>query len=66
MKETNIREHMAHHAADGSPELPIPYPWNSPFDGMGDLICKQYFLTNNVERYGEFNWRIFEDGPVDL
>ncbi|KIJ34249.1 hypothetical protein M422DRAFT_263748 [Sphaerobolus stellatus SS14] len=51
LKESNLRVHMDAHVASGSPDLPFPYPWNSPYEGMEEAICKSYLKKDKLPQW---------------
>ncbi|KIJ23668.1 hypothetical protein M422DRAFT_39503 [Sphaerobolus stellatus SS14] len=53
LKESNLRVHMDAHIASGSPDLPFPYPWNSPYEGMEEVICKTYLKKDKLPQWTE-------------
>ncbi|KIJ54561.1 hypothetical protein M422DRAFT_41831 [Sphaerobolus stellatus SS14] len=58
LKESNLEHHMTAHLNAGHPDLPFPYPWNSPYSGMGDLVSNACAIMEKV------TWE--EDGDVNL
>ncbi|KIJ47966.1 hypothetical protein M422DRAFT_248108 [Sphaerobolus stellatus SS14] len=43
LRETNLMHHMTAHLIAGDPALPFPYPWNSPYLGMGDNVANVHW-----------------------
>ncbi|KIJ22884.1 hypothetical protein M422DRAFT_237946 [Sphaerobolus stellatus SS14] len=55
LRETNLIHHMAAHATAGDPVLHFPYPWNSPYTGISELI------SNACAKDDKFIWEEDED-----
>ncbi|KIJ26822.1 hypothetical protein M422DRAFT_55333 [Sphaerobolus stellatus SS14] len=58
LKDSNLRAHMSLHIQAGHQDLPFPYPWNSPYHGMGDL-------PESIRNFGEYHWPV-EDEDIGL
>ncbi|KIJ47974.1 hypothetical protein M422DRAFT_248119 [Sphaerobolus stellatus SS14] len=43
LREMNLMHHMTAHFIAGDPALPFPYPWSSPYLGMGDNVADVYW-----------------------
>ncbi|KIJ53638.1 hypothetical protein M422DRAFT_775680 [Sphaerobolus stellatus SS14] len=54
LRKTNLIHHMTAHDIAGDPLLPFPYPWNSPYMGICDVI-------SNACVKGNFIWEDDED-----
>ncbi|KIJ26833.1 hypothetical protein M422DRAFT_55339 [Sphaerobolus stellatus SS14] len=65
LKDSNLRAHMNLHIQAGHQDLPFPYPWNSPYHGMGDLVCKTYVKPESIRNFGEYHWPA-EDEDIGL
>ncbi|KIJ25380.1 hypothetical protein M422DRAFT_55992 [Sphaerobolus stellatus SS14] len=61
LQDSNLRVHMNLHIQAGHADLPFPYPWNSPYHGMGDLVCKTYVKPESIRNFGEYHWPEDED-----